>query len=227
MAVAILPSVAMRQASRSPQRGRPPGSLSPCCRRRSSQSGVRSGLRPQRDCFSASALLSSDGTRSPRCLRWFGRVVTAVPRPSLFWSLSFPHCRAVYYSCRGGFAPDGALGSGLGRRDPPVALRPHFVRSPASYASLVRSPAPTARPRRARAPFGRAPLSSGAPLLRARNFAPDGARPPLRFGRRRQQVAVGITSTTFGAFMPNHFVTVYRSQPPRKPFRHKLSPHIE
>lgn len=119
----------------------------------------------------------------------YGRVVAAAPRPSLVRFLSVPRCRAFHYSMCGVFAPDVALGSGLGRRVPPVALRPLCVRPPASCATLARSPAPTARLRRARAPFGLAPLSSGAPLLRAPNSAPDGASPSLRSGLRVQQVA--------------------------------------
>ena len=211
---AVLPLVAVRQTSRPPQRGRPPGSLPPCRRRRSSQSGVRSGLRPQRAYLSATAHKSSEGTRSRRCLRWFGRVVTAVPRPSLFWFLSVPRCRAFYYFCCGMFAPDGALGAGLSRQPPLGGLRPFFKSPPAPFATLGRCPAPTVRPRRARASFGRAPLSSGAPLLRTEKSAPDGASPSLRSGLRVQQVARWITFSTFGVFMTKHSVTMFRSRPP-------------
>ena len=235
---AMLPAVAMRRTSRTPQRGRSPGSLSPCRRRRSSKSGVRSGLcrLPSTSGPSPSVGRAPSGLicrlplSNPHWVQapWlFGRVVTAVPRPTFIRSLSVPRYRAFYYFMCGGFAPIGALGSGLGRRDPPVALRPLYVRPPAPFATLGRSPAPTVRPRRARAPYGRAPLSSGAPLLRAPNFAPVGARPPLRSGRRGRLVARWITFAMLGAFMTNHCVTMFRTQPPQTSFRHEPSPHTE
>ena len=197
---AVLPSVALRRTSRPPRRGRSPGSLPPCRRRRSSKSGVRSGLcrlpsasTPSPSVgFAPSGLICRLPLSSPhRVLAplLFGRVVTAVPRPSLVWSLSVPRCRAFNYSKCGKFAPVGALGAGLSRQPPLGGLRPLFVRPLAPFATLGRSPAPTARPRRARAPPGRAPLSSGAPLLRAPNFAPVGARPSPCSGQRAQQVA--------------------------------------
>ena len=200
MSSAVLPSVALRRTSRPPRRGRSPGSLPPCRRRRSSQSGVRSGLcrLPSASTPSPSVGKAPSGLicrlplSSPHWVQaplLFGRVVTAVPRPTFIRSLSVPRCRAFYYSKCGGFAPIGALGAGLSRQPPLGGLRPFYKSPPATFATLGRSPAPTVRPRRARAPFGRAPLSSGAPLLRAPNFAPVGARPPLRSGRRVRQVA--------------------------------------
>lgn len=182
---------------------------------------------PQLDYLSATAQLSSDGERSPRYLRWFGRVVTAVPTTIVVLVKSVPHCRAVYYFCCGRFAPDGAWGSGLSRQPPLGGLRPFFKSPPAPFVTLGRSPEPTVRPRRARAPYSRAPLSSGAPLLRATNSAPEGASPSLRSGLRVRQVARWITSTTFGVFMTKHSVTMFRSRPPQTSFRHKTSPHIE
>lgn len=142
--------------------------------------------------FAPSGIICRLPLSSPRrgaADRLFGRVVAAAPRTTFIRSLSVPRCRAFHYFCCGMFAPKGALGAGLGRRVPPVALRPLCVRPLASFATLGRSPAPTVRPRRARAPDGRAPLSSGAPLLRAPNFAPVGASPSLRSGLRVRQVA--------------------------------------
>lgn len=142
--------------------------------------------------YAPSGLICRLPLSSPRRLLaplLYGRVVTAVPRPTFIRSLSVPRCRAFHYSMCSLPAPNGALARGFSRKPPLCGLLSSFGRSLASFATLVRCPAPTARPRRARAPKGRAPLSSGAPLLRAPSSAPDGASPSLRSGLRVRQVA--------------------------------------
>lgn len=84
--------------------------LQPCCPRPSSNSGVRSGLRPQRAYLSAGAcvlpsLRSGDG-HAPCSTVGLRGVWASLPRQNLpTWGFVFPRYRAFYYSGGGGFAP--------------------------------------------------------------------------------------------------------------------------
>ena len=143
--------------------------LQPCCPRRSSKSGVRSGLCPQRAFLSATACVLPSlrsGARLPLCpLVGLRGVWKSLPRQNVpTWGLVFPHYRAVYYSGGGVLAPYGRVAqSAPTSRGPPPRS---FVvgGSPAPSSSTPRY----ARPRhggrgQGRAVGGYAPAFLSAP----------------------------------------------------------------